>query len=575
MDQARSLLLSGQFAEAEALYRQYQEKHPPHVEASFNLGLALHRQGRLDEAIRAYQHALKLSPKLAEAHQNIGHAYHTLARLDEANASYRQLLALKPDHAEAHNNLANVLKDQGHLDQAIHHYEQALLINPQYAMAYNNLGNAFRELGMLDEALSCYQKALEINPAQIDSLGNLLFVMSYHPYCPAEQYLGVAKESGNRISASAQPCHQWKLPPADTLRIGLVSGDMRAHPVGYFLENILSHINPQKLELIAYTTKPHEDELTARIKPYFAAWRPLAGLGDQAAAQQIHADGVHILIDLAGYTAHNRLPIFAWKPAPLQISWLGYFASTGLPQMDVVLADPVSVPDSLRAQFTEQVVYLPDTRLCFSPPREDAAVTPLPALTNGFISFGSFQNLTKLNDLVLATWARILHSLPQSRLRLQNPQIKSVAVRELLMERLAGQGVPPDRVTFAEPDSRQDYLRAHAEIDIILDTFPYPGGTTTCEALWMGVPTLTLAGNSMLGRQGASMLAAVNLDDWIAKDEEDYINKAVVFASDLPALAALRSRLRPQVLASPLFDGERFARNLENTLTTVWRNRQI
>ena len=571
LDQARSLLLGGRFAEAEARYRQYQRKFPPHVEASFNLGLALHRQGKLEEAMRAYRQALKLSPELLEAHQNLGHAHHTLTQLDEAAAYYQRVLALKPDHAEVHNNLGNVRKDQGHPDLAIKHYEQTLAVNPQHALAYNNLGNAFRELGMLDEALSCYQKALEINPAQIDSLGNLLFVLSYHPFCPPEQYRAIAEEFGSQASALAQPWQQWRTLPAAPLRIGLVSGDMRRHPVGYFLENIFKHLDPQKTALFAYATKPQEDDLTARIKPLFTAWRSLSGLSDQAAAQCIHDDGIHILLDLAGHTAHNRLPVFAWKPAPLQISWLGYFASTGLAQMDAVLADPVSVPQTLQVQFSERVLYLPDTRLCFSPPQEVVAVTAPPAQRIGFLTFGSFQNLTKLNAQVLAAWSRILGRLPQARLRLQNQQFQSAAVQAFFLEKLAEQQIPADRVTLTGPVSRQDYLAAHAEIDLILDTFPYPGGTTTCEALWMGVHTLTLAGSSMLARQGASMLAAVGLDDWIAGDGEEYVNKAVAFASDLSALTMLRKSLRAQALSSPLFDGERFARNLENTLVQAWQ----
>lgn len=574
LDTARNLLLAGQFAQAEAEYRNYQQQHPPHPEVSFNLGLALHRQGRLEEAILNYQHALRLTPNLLEAYQNLGHACHTLLRLDEAMDSYRRALEINPDHAEIHNNLGNVLKEQGELDQAIQHYEQALRIKPQYAMAHSNLGNALRDLGLLDEALACYQKALGINPNQLDTLSNLLFVLSYHPSRPPEQYLAVAHDLGARLSALASPYTQWSMPTEQPLRVGLVSGDMRTHPVGFFLENIVQHLNPGKVTLFAYHTKPQEDALTTRLKSYFHTWRSLSGLSDQAVAQQIHADGIHILLDLAGHTAHNRLPVFAWKPAPVQISWLGYFASTGMREMDAVLADPISVPKALRSQFTEHVFYLPDTRLCFTPPHEPADVSILPALRNGFVTLGSFQNLSKISIQVLMAWSKILAALPTARLRLQNIQFKSAQVREFFLGRLQECSIPENRVELLGPTSRATYLAAHHETDLLLDTFPYPGGTTTCEALWMGVPTLTLAGGTMLGRQGASMLAAAGLDDWIAKDEEDYVNKAVAFASDLPALAALRSRLRLQVLASPLFDGERFARNLENVLLNAWQNRQ-
>jgi protein O-GlcNAc transferase len=415
LENARDQLVAGQFVEAESLYRQYLKLHPPHAETCFNLGLALHRQGNLAEAIGFYQQTINILPSLVDAHQNLGYALHTLTMLDEAESSYRRAIKLKPQQAELHNNLGNVLKDMGQLDKAVACYEQALTLNPQYPMAYNNLGNAFKDLGMLDEAVASYQKALEFDPQQIDSLGNLLFVLSYHPSCPPEQYLAVAQEFGDRVATLAKPYSQWNasaVKVSQALRVGLVSGDMRTHPVGFFLENIIRHIDANKLILVAYTTKPHEDDLTARIKPCFAEWYSLVGLSDEAAAQKIHADGIHILIDLAGHTAHNRLPIFAWKPAPVQITWLGYFASTGVAQMDVLLADSISVPETHQPHFTETIHTLPDTRLCFTPPAGILPISPLPATKNGTITFGCFQNMSKFNGRMLASWARILQDCP-------------------------------------------------------------------------------------------------------------------------------------------------------------------
>lgn len=573
LERAREQLVSGHFAEAEALYRQYLNRHPPQVEACYNLGLALHQQGRLDDAIACYRQALKLAPGLVEAHQNLGHAFHTLSRLSDAAQSYRHALAIKPDHAEVHNNLGNVLKDQGLLDQAIPHYEQALSINPNHAMAYNNLGNAFKELGLLDEAITSFQKALALNPDQLSTLSNLLFVMSCHPQCTAEQYLAAAKEFGNRLATQAQPYPQWSTPavdPSHPLRVGLVSGDLRTHPVGYFLENILRHIDPHQITLVAYTTKPQEDNLTTRIKPFFAEWRSLTGLSDQAAAQTIYADGIHILIDLAGHTAHSRLPVFAWKPAPVQVTWLGYFASTGVAQMDYLLSDAISAPNNSQAEFSETLYHLPETRLCFTPPTDVLPTAPPPAINNGYITFGCFQNMAKLNGHVMSVWASILHAVPNAKLRLQNQQIQSAAVAEYLLGKLAEHGIPAERVILSPPGTRASYLQAHADIDIILDTFPYPGGTTTCEALWMGVPTLTLCGRTMLARQGASLLACAGLADWIALDEADYVAKAVAFSSDLRRLSQLRETLRDQALASPLFDGARFAKHFTAALYGIW-----
>ena len=360
------------------------------------------------------------------------------------------------------------------------------------------------------------------------------------------------------------------------LRVGLVSGDFRNHPGGYFLENLLKNIDTGQVELFAYPINLMEDDLTARIRPRFAAWKPLAGLNDETAARLIHADGMHLLLDLSGHTRSNRLPIFAWKPAPVQASWLGYFASTGMAEMDYLVADPVSVPESNQVHFTEEIWNLPETRFCFTPPAVDMelGVSQLPALRNGCITFGCFQNLAKLNDDMLTLWGRIFQQLPKARLRLQNAHFNSPGMQEDLRCRLTAKGITPERITLEKGAPRAEYLAAHADIDIILDTFPFGGGTTTCEALWMGVPTVTLAGNTMVGRQGASMLSCAGLADWIADDAEDYVAKTVDHASDFEKLARLRAGLRKQVLASPLFDGPRFARNFAAALWGMWQRYQ-
>jgi predicted O-linked N-acetylglucosamine transferase (SPINDLY family) len=263
--------------------------------------------------------------------------------------------------------------------------------------------------------------------------------------------------------------------------------------------------------------------------------------------------------------------MFAWKPAPVQVAWLGYFATTGVAEIDYLLADPVGVPEGNREHFTESVWYLPDTRLCFSPPEIDLPIAPLPAQKGGHITFGCFQNMAKVDDKVLSAWAAILAALPGSRLRWQCHQLMDQAVVQQLIPRLQHHEIDPARMELLGSVTRKAYLAAHAEVDMILDTFPYPGGTTTCEALWMGVPTLTLAGDTMLSRQGASLLTAAGLSDWIATSSEDYVTKALSFAGDWPRLAALRTGLREQIKSSPLFDAPRFARNLEEALWDMWK----
>jgi predicted O-linked N-acetylglucosamine transferase (SPINDLY family) len=280
---------------------------------------------------------------------------------------------------------------------------------------------------------------------------------------------------------------------------------------------------------------------------------------------------VHILIDLSGHTGHNRLPLFAWKPAPIQVCWLGYFATTGVAEIDYFLADEVGAPEQVRQQFTEAVRLLPDTRLCFTAPELDLPVTALPSLADGYITFGCFQTLAKINDDVLTVWGEIFAALPNAKLRIQSNQLDEPAYLEQMLQRLQRCGIAAARVSTHAVTRRDAYLAAHSEIDVILDTFPYPGGTTTCEALWMGVPTLTLAGGSLLSRQGASILTAAGLGAWVAVSKEEYIAKAIALTDDLPKLATLRAGLRQQVLASPLFDAPRFARNFEKMLWDMWQ----
>jgi len=507
-------------------------------------------------------------------HCALGVALQEQGKLEEAAASHRRALAFDPDFVEAHNNLGNVLQALRHFDLAAASFRRALELNPDLAEAHSNLGLVQNDLGQLDSAIESYRRALEIKPDFTDARSNLLFTLNYTNNLAPASYLEQAREYGRIVAAkvtarfSAWPCS----PSPERLRVGLVSGDLRIHAAGHFLEGLLANIDPARIELIAYPTNRKEDELTARIKPYFASWKPLVGKKDADAARLIHDDGVHVLLDLSGHTAHNRLPVFAWKPAPVQASWLGYFATTGLAEMDHLLADEVGVPKARQNQFTESVWYLPDTRLCFNAPRSGSPVAPLPVLSNGMITFGCFQNIAKVGDEVLAVWGDILAALPNARLRMQCPQLGEPAQIKQLMRRLQHHAIDPERVRLQGAVSREDYLAAHAEVDMILDTFPYPGGTTTCEALWMGVPTLTLAGDSLLARQGASLLGAAGLDEWVTSSKAEYVAKAIGLAGDQPKLAALRAGLRQQVLASPIFDAPRFARNFEDALWGMWES---
>jgi predicted O-linked N-acetylglucosamine transferase (SPINDLY family) len=565
------LLSLGQPDVALTSCRRALELKPKYAEAQNNMGIALKELGQIDAALASFRRALELKPDFAEAYSNLAIVQQEIGQLHASLASCRHALELKPDYADAYNNLGIAQKELGQLDAAMSSYLRALELKPEFAEAYSNLGNVQRDLGQLDDALDSCLHALHLKPDFLGAYDILLFTLNYMHHTP-EYCLEEAQKYGRMVGGKvASQFTDWQ--SADhpqRLRVGLVSGDLHNHPVGYFLEGILSQIDPARIELIAYSTSHITSALTTRIKPYFSAWKPLFGSDDEA-ARLIHNDGVHVLLDLSGHTGKNRLPVFAWKPAPVQASWLGYFATTGVPEMDYYIADEVSVPESQRKNFSETVWYLPDTRLCFTAPDVDIPVAPLPALKNGHITFGCFQNLAKVGDDVLTVWGKVFEVLPDARLRWQCKQLGDPAVKAQIVERLQRHGIDPSRVVMHGTTSREAYLAAHGEVDVILDTFPFPGGTTTCEALWMGVPTLTLAGNTLLERQGASLLTAAGLADWVSTSAEDYIAKAVTLANDTPKLVTLRSGLREQTKASPLYDAPRFARNLEDALWGMWQ----
>ena len=560
--------------EAEACLRQALQIRPGFAQAHFNLGVTLQALGRLDEAEACYRRALEIRPDFADAHNNLGNTLKDLGRLNEAEISFQRALVIRPDFADAHNNLGITLHDLGQFGEAVTRYHRALQIAPDYAQAHFNLGITLHDLGRPNEAELCYRRALQIKPDYFEAHSILLFLLSYAIGRTPSDYLAEAHQYGRQVSKKvSSQFSQWSYARhPERLRVGLVSGDFGNHPVGYFLECLLAEIDQSAIELIAYPTSRLDDELTARIRPHFSAWKPIISQGDEAAARMIHSDGIHVLIDLTGHTGHyNRLPIFAWKPAPVQVSWLGYFASTGVPTMDYLIADPWTLPKTDDGHFTEKIWRLPETRLCFTVPNFEIAVSPLPALANGYLTFGCFNNLRKMNDAVVALWAKVLASVPDSRLFLKTKQFQEPSVRQNTVERFAAHGIAIDRLILEGRSPRTEYLATYSRVDIALDPFPYTGGTTSAEGLWMGVPVLTLAGDRLLSRQGVGLLMNAGLPEWIAADADDYVARAISHASNLPRLAALRQRLRQQVLASPVFDAPRFARHFEAAMHGMWQ----
>ncbi len=562
--------------------------NPSYAAAHNSLALLLQAGGQTQAAAESFERAIILQPDFAEAHFHLGKLLSEASQAEAAVTHYQLALRIKPDFAEAHSNLGNALKAIGRWDDALASYAQALQLKADFPQAQRNLAQALKEVGRLDEAAALLRRAIELEPLDLSTRSDMLFLRNLQPALEATtsaaQRLAEAREFGalatQRVPQAQAFTHWPNSPdPKRCLRVGWVSADLRQHPVGYFTQSVIASMAAlagpagAAVELFVYSNHPDPkpDRISAQIAAHCKTWTPVKGMTDAQLAAQVRSDGIDVLIDLSGHTGGNRLALFACKPAPLQLSWLGYCASTGLAAMDYFIADRWIAPPAAESEFTERLLRLPETFLCFTPPEVDLAVSALPASTRGAVTFGCFNNLAKLNDAVLALWAQILLALPSSRLFLKAAPLADPVIAAALLKRFAALGVGAERLLLEGQQARADYLAAYHRVDIALDPFPYPGGTTSVEALWMGVPVLSFqAGGSALARQGESILQNCGLADWLARDEQDYLRLALSHAADLPALAALRQRLRQQLLDSPLCDAPRFARHLEAALREAW-----
>jgi len=542
--------------------------------AHCNLGGALKQRKAYEAAIASCQRALALDPKLAEAYRTLGNAYHELEKFEAAELSYRYALELTPDDAAVQDDLTTVLVKLEKLEEARVSSDKAMSFGTPTARMHVNLGDILRAQGDVDASAHAYRKAIEVEPHRMEAYNRLLFSLAGSPRFSPDTFREEAVRFCELMAAHAKPVQHEAPASRETrpLRVGFVSGDLRLHPIGIFLESVLGHIDPARVELIAYPTcEPQmEDEITARLKPMFSVWRPLRDPDTEVAVRKIRGDNIDILVDLSGHTAFTGIPVFVWKPAPVQATWIGFFATTGCKEIDYVLGDRYVLPESEAAHFVEKPWRLPDSYLCFTPPKPEVKIGPLPMLKNGSVTFGCFGKHIKVNDNVIAVWSRLLHRVPGSRLFLKSPGTNVKDIWRNAVECFASHGIGADRLILEAGSPRAEYLDAYNRVDITLSPFPYPGGTTTAEALWMGTPVLCMKGDRFVTHICESLLHTAGMEDWIAGNEEDYIERAVAFAADRGRLQSLRTDLRAHVLASPLCDAPRFARNLEDAFHGMW-----
>ena len=562
----------GRLEEAIACCRRSLSIDPVFAEGYSNLGLAVQDHGMVEAAIVCYLRALQIKPDFGEALSNLGIALRYQGRAAEAVICNRQALVLRPEVASTYSNLGNALRDQGRLDGAAASYRQATLLKTDYAEAYNNLGNTLKDQGDLEDAIPCFRQAVSIKPDYAEAYSNLLLALQYlHTATPAE----VFAEHRRYAEHFETPLkHGWKShlndrDPERRLKIGYVSADFRNHAVAFFIEPIFACHDKRSVEIYCYYNHTKRDSHTERIAAYADHWCACKAMTDAQLADRIRADGIDILVDLSGHTAHNRLPVFARKPAPIQATWIGYAGTTGLSAMDYRITDAHIDPVGLSERYhTETLLRLPETTATYRPEPGCPEVNPLPALRSGELMLASLNNLTKINPPVIKLWARILHALPQARLMLGN--VTEDGIRRRLTDIFAAAGINAQRLVMQPRLSMLDYLALHGQIDLALDPFPYNGGTTTFHALWMGVPVITLAGGHVAARVGVACLARVGLPEFIVHSEEEYFQRAVQSVQDLPALNRVRLSLRGRMAAASC-GPETTTRYLEVAYRQIWR----
>jgi predicted O-linked N-acetylglucosamine transferase (SPINDLY family) len=563
----------GRDTEAAVHFERALALRPSFPEALTGLGNVLCRLHRHQEGVECYKRAILLKPDFAQAYKGWGAELSRLGEHQAARECYKKALALQADDADAMALLGDELSECSQHGEALAQLERAFKLKPQgYAQAA--LGATLFLWGRYAEGRRHLEQAIARSPHTWGRWSRLLFNMHYVPNLPAEELASLHRQWAEKIESSLQAApgpFANSRDPGRPLRIGFVSGDLRRHPVGYFMADLLANIDRGRFHLHAYANQVWQDELTARIRPSFRVWRDVTALGDEQLAARIREDAIDILVDLSGHTSGNRLPVFALKPAPVQVSYLGYFNTTGLQGMDYILGNRWLLPEAEEGLYSEKPWRLPDAHLCFTPPDLDIEPGPLPALQTGSVTFGCFNKIDKVNEEAVACWAWVLHAVPGSRLFLKTKALADTALAAHVLARFAAKGVGADRLILEGNSPYREYLESYRRVDIALDPFPYNGGTTSVEALWMGVPVLAMKGDRYVSHMGESILHSVAMAEWIAVDTDDYVAKAAAFAHDLPALAALRGGLRGRLLASPVCDAPRFARNLEDAFRGMWR----
>jgi protein O-GlcNAc transferase len=571
LGEAQDHHLAGRLAEAVALYRAATQLRPDDASCHYFLGLALFQLGQAPEAVGLIRRAIAMEPGVAEHHCDLGAVLFALNDLDGSISAARQAIELREDFPEALFVLGNALCRSGRLEEGIAAYRRVIALRGEARDAVNNLGMALLELGRIDEADACFDRILAADPTDAPARSNRIYALHFSPLFSTKD---IREELARWNRSHAAPLKAGIAPHSNSrqldrpLRIGYVSADFREHVVGWNMLSWLPEHDSARFRIFCYAGVRAPDAVTRQLQSHVQEWRDIAGVSDADAAKMIREDQIDILVDLSLHTSGNRLLVFARKPAPVQVSYLGYPGSTGLETVEYRLSDPILGADEGQVEHTERTICLPRTYWCYRPGGTTPEVAAPPAISSGTITFGCLNQFQKISRPALDVWRQLMQAVPGSRLLLHAPAGEH---RGQLIQPFQRSGVAAERIEFVERLAWPQYIRTYQRIDIALDPFPYGGGITTCDALWMGVPVITLRGKSSVGRSGASILHNLNLPDCIAESPEQYLAAAAGLAADFARLTDLRSSLRRRMLDSPLMSAPQFARDIEAAFVRMWR----
>jgi predicted O-linked N-acetylglucosamine transferase (SPINDLY family) len=595
---------AGRLDQAEPLYKHLLARAPNHPDALHLLGMVAYQSGRHQEALALIQQAIRINGASIDFHDHLGVVLIALGRYDEAIASLRHALSQDPNRAgtwialgraqmnagrtvralesfqsalkadeknvDALSNIGVCYYELERLEEAKDFFQRAVAANPNIAAIWNNLGAIQIEQGDADASVEAYEEAIRRDQSYSQAYCNRLMNEQYRPIVTPERLLELSR--GWDKLYSPHPAPQMPARPrvaGEPIRVGFVSPDLCRAPVGYFVTGLWRSLDRREVTVLVYSTTPRLDDLSAEMRKYTALWRDVRALSDDKLLTTVRADGADVLFDLAGHTKGNRLRIFARRAAPVQVTWAGYVGTTGIGAMDYILADRYQVPPEFEQFYTERVIRMPHDYICYEPPAYAPPVGPLPAERNGFVSFGGFHNVGKAGALSIHTWARVLREVPGSRLILTYKKLNDPVVETRLRKRFDDAGIPKERVIVEGSTPHHQLLNRYNDVDIGLDSRPYSGGLTTLEAMWMGVPVVTVPGRTFAGRHSLTHLTNAGLGETVAADEDDYVRKAVELANDLPRLAEIRRILRTRLAESPIMNPGQFARDFTQLLQSI------